>query len=164
MTEVLIALGSNLGDRKASLNAAIERMRPAIAVLDRSHIYETPPMYYGDQPAFLNMAIRGETSLTAYALLDRLKALESELGRVPSVPNGPRAIDLDIVFFGRTVMQSSKLTLPHPRVHERAFVLVPLADIAADFVCPERKVTIREMLDVVSGREEVVRFDGGDRP
>lgn len=162
MTDVLIALGGNLGDRRRTLAAAIDRLRPAVAVTVRSRVYETPPMYVTDQPAFLNMAVRGVTTLTPFELLDRLKAIETELGRAPGVPNGPRAIDLDILYYADRVLESDRLTVPHPRLAERAFVLVPLAEIAAAFVDPRTGRTIAALHAAVPGRETVRPADPPD--
>lgn len=159
MTEVIIALGSNLGERRRQLDAAIESLRPAIAVTARSSVYETAPMYVTDQPAFLNMAVKGVTALGPLELLDRLKGIEDELGREPSQRFGPRAIDLDILYFGDQVMETDRLTLPHPRIAERAFVLVPLMDIAAELVDPVHRRTISELHAQVEGRDSVIAAD-----
>lgn len=142
---IYLALGTNLGDRLANLNAAIGAFPPSIVHRQSSHIYETPPLGYTDQPAFLNMAVKCETDLDAASLLKRLKQIEVEVGRVESFRWGPRQIDIDILFYDDLVLESESLTIPHPRLHERAFVLVPLADIAADFVHPVLKKTIEEL-------------------
>lgn len=140
---VNIALGTNLGDRESNLRAAIEAMPPQVIVLAESHIYETPPWGYEDQPAFLNMVIKGETGLEPEALLKYLKQLEVELGRESNFRWGPRLIDLDILFYDDLVINTPPLVIPHPRLHERAFVLVPLADVAPDVIHPvlQRKVS-----------------------
>ncbi len=157
MTEVFLALGSNLGDREANLEAAIAALPPDVSVLDRSPIYETDPRYILDQPPFLNMALRGRTRLDAVALLGRLKSIERELGRTPTVRFGPRIIDLDIIFFGDAVIRTPDLAVPHPALAERAFVLRPLADIAPDKRHPETRRTVRDMLAELAD-------DGGLRP
>ena len=133
---VYIALGTNLGDRLANLRAALEAFAPQVKILKESHIYETPPWGYEDQPAFLNMVVRAETDLEPDALLDFLKQLETQLGRESSFRWGPRLIDLDILFFDDFVINTPPLVIPHPRLHERAFVLVPLTDVGADVVHP----------------------------
>ena len=153
MKTIFIALGTNLGDRLANLRAAIESLAPDVSVVKESTIYETPPWGFTEQPAFLNMVIQAETSLNPRALLDYLKKREDELGRVKNFRNGPRQIDLDILFYDDLVLDEEKLTLPHPRLHERAFVLVPLADIAPEFEHPLLKRTIVELLRDVDTSE-----------
>ena len=142
---VYLALGTNLGDRSTNLRAAFKAMSPEIKVIVESKVYETPPWGYEDQPAFLNMAVKGETVLKPESLLKRLKQLEVQLGREQSFRWGPRLIDIDILFYDDLILESESLTIPHPRLHERAFVLVPLADIAPDFVHPVLKETIKEL-------------------
>jgi 2-amino-4-hydroxy-6-hydroxymethyldihydropteridine diphosphokinase len=143
---VYIALGTNLGDRLANLRAAIKALPPEITVLTESHIYETPPWGYEDQPAFLNMVVKAETELEPEPLLKYLKQLEIELGREHNVRWGPRLIDLDILFYDNLVLDSPPLAIPHPRLHERAFVLVPLADVAPDLIHPLLQRSIRDLL------------------
>ena len=126
---VFIALGTNLGKRKANLRAAIKALPPDVTVLAESHVYETPPWGYEDQPAFLNMAVKAETEMEPEPLLKYLKQLEVELGREQNFRWGPRLIDLDILFYDDLVIDTPPLVIPHPRLHERAFVLVPLADV-----------------------------------
>ena len=145
-TMIYLALGSNLGDRLANLKAALAALPPAVSVLAESPVYETPPWGYTDQPAFLNMTLKGETDLEPLSLLAHLKRLESELGRLPAVRWGPRRIDIDLLFYDDLVLHTDQLTLPHPRLHERAFVLVPLADLAPDLVHPVLAWTVRELL------------------
>jgi 2-amino-4-hydroxy-6-hydroxymethyldihydropteridine diphosphokinase len=129
MTRVAIALGSNLGDRLGNLRAAIAALEAAgIAVVRRSFAWETPPVP-ADQPPFLNAAVLAETSLPPAALLAELKAIEHALGRRPARRWGPRPIDLDILFYGELRLEAPELTIPHPRIAERAFVLAPLAEI-----------------------------------
>jgi len=108
-------------------------------------VYETPPWGYEDQEKFLNQVVRVETYLKPEPLLKHLKRLEVALGRKESFPNGPRLIDIDILFYDDLVLYSPALMIPHPHMHERGFVLVPMMDIASDFVHPVRKKTIREL-------------------
>jgi 2-amino-4-hydroxy-6-hydroxymethyldihydropteridine diphosphokinase len=159
MTTAYIALGSNLGDRLANLEAAIARLTPAVAVTARSAVYETAPMYVTDQPAFLNMAVRGETELAPEALLVHLKGIEAALGRRGGVRFGPREVDLDILLYGDAVLKAVALEVPHPRMAERAFVLRPLADVAAEVRHPVLGRTIAELLAEAPGADTVVRLD-----
>ena len=131
-----VALGANLGERLENLRAAISALAPDVYVLAESNVYETPPWGVTNQPAFLNMVVKAETDLEPEALLKYLKQIEAELGREKSVRWGPRLIDLDILFYDDLVVNTPPLIIPHPRLHERGFVLVPLADVAADVVHP----------------------------
>jgi len=152
---VLIALGSNQGDRRANLRAAIDALPPAVAITGVSRLFETAPMYVTDQPAFLNMALKGATRLGPTDLLAHLKAVEAAVGRVATFRNGPRAIDLDILYYADRILRLDGLEIPHPRIAERAFVLIPLADVAADWSDPQSGRTVTEMLARVPGRETV---------
>jgi 2-amino-4-hydroxy-6-hydroxymethyldihydropteridine pyrophosphokinase len=131
MTQAYIALGSNLDDREGLLRQAVEHLckQPDVHVLRVSGIYETDPVGYTDQPAFLNMAMAVETTLSPIELLHALFEVEQLLGRVRDIRWGPRTIDLDLLLYGDVTMDDEELTLPHPRMLERAFVLVPLGDV-----------------------------------
>jgi 2-amino-4-hydroxy-6-hydroxymethyldihydropteridine diphosphokinase len=154
---VYLALGSNMGNRLANLKAAISNLTPQMHVRKKSSVYETPPWGFTDQAAFLNQVVKVETYLNPEVLLAHLKRLESALGRVPSFENGPRLIDIDILFFDDVVMDTPLLVIPHPRLHERAFVLVPLADLGPDLVHPVLRKTVSELLDGVN-RSEITLF------
>lgn len=161
MTTVYLALGSNLGDRAANLKAAQARLAPHVRLDRVSRVYETAPMYVTDQPAFLNMAVRGQTSLGPWELLRFVKGIEAELGRtVGGLRFGPRPIDIDILLYGELVMYAPELEIPHPRIAERAFVLCPLADIAAVVQHPALGRSIGDLLETVPGKDTVVPVTG----
>ncbi len=146
---VYLALGTNLGDRPANLRAALDALPPEVRVLAESHIYQTPPWGYTDQPAFLNMAVKAETDLPPLELLAYLKQIEVRLGRSPTFQYGPRQIDMDIIFYADLILEEAGLVIPHPSLLERAFVLVPLSDVAADVVHPLLHKSITEILSTV---------------
>lgn len=139
IVRALIGLGGNLGEVRERLDAAIAALDalPGVAVVARSRFYRTPPWGHVEQPDFVNAAIAVDTSLPPLALLDALLATERAFGRVRDGERwGPRTIDLDLLAYGDDVIDDERLTVPHPRIAERAFVLLPLADIAADAVLP----------------------------
>jgi 2-amino-4-hydroxy-6-hydroxymethyldihydropteridine diphosphokinase len=146
MVEVYLALGTNLGDRAQNLEAAISGLSDFVDVKKVSPTYETEPKYVEDQPQFFNLVVAGRTELAAMDLLERLKALETSLGRTPSERFGPRLIDLDIIFYGEAQIDLPDLTVPHPGLAERAFVLRPLADIAPTKLHPASGKTVKAML------------------
>lgn len=147
MKTIYLSLGSNLGDREGRLREALVRLEAAeIHVLRRSRIYETEPQDVHDQPWFLNLVVEAETLLYPMQLLDRTQHIENELGRKRLKPKGPRSIDIDILLYGNAVIKSSRLEIPHPRFHERRFVLEPLADLVPDLRHPLNRKTVREML------------------
>ncbi|MBT3390560.1 MAG: 2-amino-4-hydroxy-6-hydroxymethyldihydropteridine diphosphokinase [Chloroflexi bacterium] len=143
---IYLALGTNLGDRALNLQAARDALPPTVKLVAASPVYETPPWGVSDQPAFLNQVVHVETELSPLELLHYLKELENRLGREPSIRYGPRQIDLDILFYGHEVISYENLTIPHARLHERAFVLVPLADLAPEFRHPRLGASVIEML------------------
>src|SRR6266446_19865 len=143
---VYLSLGSNLGDRSANLRAAIERLGKAGAIRSVSGFYETEPVEFRDQPWFLNCVVALETSDPPEALLQRALAIEQEMGRLRMKEKGPRSIDIDILLFGDRVVEERGLKIPHPAMHQRRFVLEPLAEIAPEALHPLFKKTIRELL------------------
>lgn len=143
---VYLALGSNMGNRAANLKEAIAALPPQMEVKARSKVYETPPWGYTDQAKFLNQVVKVDTYVQPEALMKHLKRLETALGRTPSFQNGPRLIDIDILFYNDLILETPAVTIPHPRLHERGFVLLPLMDIAPDFVHPVKERTIRDLL------------------
>jgi len=146
--QVFIGFGSNQGEKRLNVLKSLEllRQQPRIQVDRVSSLYKTEPVGVTDQDWFLNGALTAETDLPPEALLDLIAAIERCLGRVRTTFWGPRTIDLDILFYGRLQLHSSRLTVPHPRLHERRFVLAPLVEIAPDWIHPQFAVTLRELL------------------
>lgn len=154
---VYLALGANIGDRRGNLAAALQRLREVLEIDLVSSIYETDPVGYTDQPRFLNIVCRGKTWLDAENLLKYAKEVEAAIGRKPSFRNGPRPIDIDILFYDDLKQETEFLTVPHPRLRERAFVLAPLAEIAPEMVDPVSGQTAQALLGAVA-QEGVVQL------
>lgn len=143
---VYLALGSNLGERLDNLNQALHFLSEEVSISSHSAVYETPPWGVANQPRFLNQVVKGKTALTPHRLLDFIKAIEKKMGRAETYRYGPRKIDIDILLYGRRIVDTHRLLVPHPRMHERAFVLIPLADIAPNLVIPDQILSVSEML------------------
>ncbi|HTP33475.1 MAG TPA: 2-amino-4-hydroxy-6-hydroxymethyldihydropteridine diphosphokinase [Candidatus Acidoferrales bacterium] len=142
MKRAYLSLGSNLGDREANLYAALDRLKPARV----SPVYETEPVDYKAQAWFLNLVAEVETHLFPRQMLAQAQRIERDLGRVRTLPKGPRTIDIDILLFGGAIVHTPELEIPHPRMAERRFVLQPLADLAPDLRHPVTHRSVREML------------------
>lgn len=153
MTIAYLSLGSNLGDREAHLRKALEALEPrGVYVLRQSSIYETEPRDLREQPWFLNLVAEVETALSAPELLDTIHQIEQDLGRERAVSKGPRTIDIDILFFGGSVIATDTLEVPHPRTAERRFVLEPLSELSPDLPHPVTGRTVAQMLRAVSNQ------------
>jgi 2-amino-4-hydroxy-6-hydroxymethyldihydropteridine diphosphokinase len=147
--KIYLGLGSNVGDRRAHLEAGLAALPPAVGVLRRSPIYETEPWGFTDQADFLNMVIEGETDLSPQELLKGLKDIEAQVGRKPTFRNGPRELDIDMLLYDDLILAEGRLRVPHPALHDRAFVLAPLADLAPELQIPGGEATVIELLGKV---------------
>lgn len=164
MDEVLLGLGSNVGRPLDNLREAVFRLHEICLVSRVSSVYRTEPVGNSDQDWFLNCAVLLETSLDPFELLDRLLRIEAAMGRVRTVRNGPRIIDIDILLAGERQINETELTVPHPRMHERAFVLYPSAEIAADVCHPALKTTVGELFGRLAPAEKVEKASIADWP
>ncbi len=151
---VYLGLGANLGDREAATRRALLALEGLVVLDGTSSLYETEPWGYKDQPSFLNSVCTGTTELGARALLNGVKAIEKELGREATFRNGPRRIDIDILFYGDQIVDEEGLLIPHPGMLDRTFVLVPLLELAPDLVHPLSGKKTRELLRELVGDPE----------
>ncbi len=156
MKTVYLSLGSNVGDRERSLQNAIDLLgSPGLRILRSSSVYETEPLEFRAQGWFLNLVLEAESGLFPIQMLHKIQRVEKELGRRRIVAKGPRSIDVDILLFGKFVVETPDLVIPHPRMHERRFVLEPMAELAPDLRHPVLRRTMRELLTATAG--QVVR-------
>jgi 2-amino-4-hydroxy-6-hydroxymethyldihydropteridine diphosphokinase len=155
---VYLSLGSNLGDRAANLREAIEKLADLGKVVAASSFYETEPVELTAQPWFLNCAVKLDTEKMPRQLISAILSLEQSMGRQRKQKKGPRIIDIDILLFGSSVIEIPSLTIPHPKLHERRFVLEPLAEIAPDARHPVFKRSMRELRDALPPGQTVKRL------
>ena len=155
MAKVYLGLGSNLGDRAQNICEALQHLEKEIRLDRVSSLYETEPVGLADQPWFLNLVCSGETDLSPQALLCLAKTIEREMGRKKGLRFGPRLIDIDILFYNDLVVSTLELEIPHPRLHERGFTLIPLNEIAPGLIHPLLGMTIRQLRDSASSLEAV---------
>ena len=155
-----LSLGSNVGDRAKNLRTAIDELPHAgVAVKKVSSFYETEPVDLREQPWFLNCVVEAETHFDAMTLLQALREIETKMGSKRMVAKGPRLMDMDILLYGRDTIDRPELQVPHPRMHLRRFVLVPLAEIAPEVIHPAMNLTIRQLLDRTPDRSAVREFE-----
>ncbi len=162
MTEpvvVYLGLGSNMGNRQGNLDKALDFLSQRLRIGRVSSVYETEPVGNPNQPRFLNLVCQAHTTLAPRELLTLAKGIESKLGRAASKSNAPRPIDIDILFYGDQVIETPELVIPHPRLAERAFVLVPLAEITPDLRHPVIGKTIQELLQRLPQTQGVFKFE-----
>jgi 2-amino-4-hydroxy-6-hydroxymethyldihydropteridine diphosphokinase len=151
---VYLGLGSNVGEREEMLQAALDRLHSRELRIERiSSVYETEPQGRRNQRWFLNLAAEARTDLFPRQLLGRIAKIERELGRRRMLANGPRTIDIDILFFGGFVVDTPELTIPHPRIAERRFVLAPMVELAPELRDPATRRTMRELLAATVGQD-----------
>ena len=153
MTIAYIGIGSNLGDKEHNIKKSIDLIKEKSKILEISRLYKTEPVGYKNQDKFLNCAIKIKTELKPIELLGFLQSIEKRLGRIRTIKNGPRTIDLDILFYGIEIINENNLIVPHPRLHEREFVLEPLEDISPNFIHPVLRKSIKELVSD-GGRQE----------
>jgi len=160
MKQAWLSIGTNIEPRREHLKQAIEKLSSydSVKLVNKSAIYETAPVGYLDQAHFLNMVLQIETTLTAIELLDVCQAVENDLGRKREIRFGPRTIDLDILLYDNQNITTERLIVPHPRMHERAFVLVPLNELASKLTIPGLNKTVAQVLTGITDKDDVVKL------
>lgn len=155
-----IGIGTNLGDKLANINEAINNLKTEEKILSitLSSLYETEPVGYTDQPEFINGVLKIETKYCLQELFLLLKSIEKKMGRVKTIKYGPRIIDLDILFYGNTIYTDLDITVPHPHLHKRAFVLYPLSELNNDFVHPLYLKSVESLRENLKEKEKIKRL------
>jgi 2-amino-4-hydroxy-6-hydroxymethyldihydropteridine diphosphokinase len=160
MNRIYLGIGTNLGKREDNLKSAVEKIENIIGpVIQSSTVYETEPWGFRSEMEFLNLVIEVETKLNPSGLLGRLLMIESQMGRIrESGKYSSRIIDIDILFYGKLIIEKKALTLPHPMMQERRFVLIPLCEIAPDFIHPVLKKDIKKILEECKDKGKVIKY------
>ena len=160
MRTIFLGLGTNSGDLTKNITQAIELIGSFVSDISRAQLYTSKAMYYSDQPNFINTVVKGQTKISPTELLKKLKDIEKTIGRKKTFRNGPRMIDLDILFYDDLILETSDLQIPHKLLYERDFVLQPICDIAPDFIHPKLHKTMKELLDSIPSKSKsIVNFD-----
>ncbi|MES2607494.1 MAG: 2-amino-4-hydroxy-6-hydroxymethyldihydropteridine diphosphokinase [Pseudomonadota bacterium] len=155
MAIVIFSLGSNIGNRELNLEQACMGLQEFMADFKASHVIETAPLYVTDQPVFLNQVVMGNTNLAPTEIVVLTKALQQQIGRIKTYQNGPREIDIDILYYDDFIINTDDLVIPHPRIAERLFVLEPLCELVPDWVCPVTYKSVQVILDELVQRESI---------
>lgn len=153
---IFLALGSNIGNRADNLRRAIDKLHPEVLVEQTSKVYESEPMYVENQPRFYNMVVRATTALDPQMLLEHTQRIESALGRTKDSHNQPRPIDIDILIYEEEIIDTPELTIPHPRMHERAFVMMPLEEIASFHMHPKIRRPFIDLWDDIGHQSDTL--------
>ena len=161
MVTAYLGLGTNMGNRQDNINRALVLLGQRMKIENVSSTYDTEPVGNTDQPRFLNIICQIHTTLPPAGLLALVKGIEIKLGRVKYEPDSPRPMDIDILFYGNEIIETPELVIPHPRLAERAFVLIPLAEIAPNLVHPVSGKTIEQLLKDVQSQQGVLKWENG---
>ena len=154
---IFLALGTNIGDKELNIKKAVELLKEKIDGMVLAPLYESKPKDYIDQDNFINTAVQGNTKLSPQKLLIFVKNIEQKLGRIKRIKNGPREIDVDILFYDNLVLNTPDLIIPHPRIIERDFVLRPLADLDENFIHPIFNVSVGKLLDDLKDKSYIIK-------
>ena len=155
MAKVYLGLGSNLGNKFANIKEAVRQIKKKIKIKKISPVYKTEPVGYKNQDWFLNCVVEAETEKNPFQLLEFLKSIEKKLKRKKTIKNGPRTIDIDILFYSNKIIKTTNLQIPHPRMHKRLFVLEPFTKISQDFFHPKLKITIKKLKEKIEDKSRV---------
>jgi len=157
MPRVFLSFGSNVGDKLANIEGALKQLEKKCTIIKKSSWYKTAPMYYEDQDWFVNGVVEIETGLEPEQLRKLIKTIENSIGK-KEFKNGPRALDLDILFYDKVILSTDTLTIPHPKLQERAFVLVPLVEIAPELLHPQLKKTVQILLEELKETQDIEKI------